>query len=74
MNNQKTHVISDTVLFLGPAIALLSVFFLAPIVVNILVAFSDMSQTVRFEDFPTTRQFDKLGKADPDALLGFELR
>ncbi len=71
---QRTHGISDTVLFLGPAILLLSVFFLAPIVVNIFVAFSDMARTVRFEDFPTTQQFNKLGKLDPEALLGFELR
>ncbi len=33
-----------------------------------------MSQTVRFEEFPTTKQFNKLGKLDEDALLGFELR
>ena len=49
-------------------------FFLAPIIVNFFVAFSDMSQTVILEEFPTTKQFNKLGKLDEDALLGFELR
>ena len=39
----------DAFLFLGPAVALMLAFFVAPIVVNILVAFSDMNQTVRFE-------------------------
>lgn len=53
---------------------LMLAFFLAPIVVNILVAFSDMNQTVWFEEFPTTQQFNKLGKLDPEAFLGIELR
>ena len=33
-----------------------------------------MNQTVRFEEFPTTKQFNKLGKLDPEAFLGIELR
>lgn len=65
---------TDAMLFLGPAIVLLAMFFLAPIVVNVLVSFSDMAQTVRFDDFPTLAQYNKLGHADPEALLGFELR
>ncbi len=64
----------DALLFLGPAVVLMLAFFVAPIVVNILVSFSDMSQTVRLDGFPTTAQYNKLGKLDPDAFLGFELR
>jgi inositol-phosphate transport system permease protein len=64
----------DAFLFLGPAVVLMLAFFVAPIVVNILVAFSDMNQTVRFEEFPTTKQFNKLGKLDPEAFWGIELR
>ncbi len=64
----------DTLLFLGPAVVLMLAFFLAPIVVNVLVAFSDMNQTVWFDEFPTTQQFNKLGKLDPEAFLGIELR
>ena len=64
----------DAFLFLGPAVALMLAFFVAPIVVNILVAFSDMNQTVRFEEFPTTKQFNKLGKLDSEAFLGIEFR
>ena len=64
----------DAFLFLGPAITLMIAFFVAPIFVNILVAFSDMNQTVHFEEFPTTKQFNKLGKLDPEALMGIELR
>ena len=64
----------DFLLFLGPAIVLMLAFFFSLIVVNLLVAFSDMSQTVRFEEFPTTKQFNKLGKLDPEAITGIELR
>lgn len=64
----------DTLLFLGPAVVLMLAFFVAPIAINILVAFSDMNQTVWFEEFPTTQQFNKLGKLDPEAFLGIELR
>lgn len=64
----------DTVIFLGPAIVLLLMFFVAPIIVNVLVAFSDMAQTVSLDSFPTTRQFNKLGKLSEEALLGIELR
>lgn len=74
MTSQRSRAISDTALFLGPAIVLLLIFFVAPIVVNILVSFSDMAQTVRFDDFPTAKQYNKLGKLDSEALLGFELR
>ena len=71
---RQNNALSDTALFLGPAIVLLAIFFVAPIFVNIVVSFSDMAQTVRFDDFPTTKQFNKLGKFDDEALLGFELR
>lgn len=64
----------DALLFLGPAITLMLAFFVAPIFVNIVVAFSDMNQTVHFEEFPTTKQFNKLGKLDPEAFMGIELR
>jgi len=73
MNRQwKNHL--DQLIFLGPACLLLAMFLLAPIVVNFLVAFTEMAQTIHFDNFPTTRQFEKLGKLDSDALFGFELR
>lgn len=53
---------------------LLLVFFFAPIIVNIVVAFTDMSQSVRFDEFPTTKQFNKLGKLDENSIVGFTLR
>lgn len=64
----------DPVLFHGPAIIALGVFLVAPILVNILAAFTDMKQTVFLTGFPTTTQFTTLGKLDPDALLGVSPR
>lgn len=60
-------------LFMGPAILLLLLFFLAPIILDIVIAFSSMEQTLDFGEF-TTKQFRKLVRADDGALLGFELR
>lgn len=41
------------ILYLAPAIALLAVFFLAPIVVNTVIAFTDMGATMRIGEFST---------------------
>lgn len=61
------------VLFMGPAIVLLLLFFLAPIVLDIVIAFSSMEQTLDLGEF-TTKQFRKLVRSDDEALLGFQLR
>lgn len=66
--------LANGILFLGPAAVLLLLFFLAPIVVNVFVAFSDMERVVAFTDFPTTEQFRKIVRPNEEALLGFELR
>lgn len=63
----------DAAVFLGPALVLLAAFFVAPIVVNFLVAFSEMNQTVRFGAF-SGREFGKLFRANPGTWLGFEFR
>lgn len=63
----------NMVLFMGPAIVLLLLFFLAPIVLDIAIAFSSMEQTLDLGDF-TTKQFRKLVRPNDEALLGFQLR
>ena len=63
----------DAAVFLGPAALLLLAFFVAPILVNIAVAFSEMSQTVRFGAF-SGAEFGKIFRASDAAWLGFELR
>lgn len=64
---------SNLILFLGPAIVLLLLFFVAPIVLDVAVAFSSMEQTLDFGE-ATTKQFRKLIRSDEDALFGFQLR
>ena len=63
----------NAAIFLGPAIVLLLLFFLAPIVVDLVIAFSDMERTIEFNGF-TTEQFRKIVRPSDEALLGFELR
>ncbi|TYC52170.1 sugar ABC transporter permease [Rhodobacterales bacterium] len=59
--------------FLGPALVFLLALLVAPIIVDLVVAFTDMAQTVTINEF-TTKQFGKLVHASDDSWLGFELR
>lgn len=59
--------------FLGPALIFLIALLVVPIIVDLVVAFTDMAQTVTIEEF-TTRQFSKIVHASDDSRLGFELR
>ena len=43
----------DRLLFLGPATALLAIFFVAPVLVDIGIAFSDMGRNLRVTQFTT---------------------
>ncbi len=43
----------DRLLFLGPATALLAIFFVAPVLVDIGIAFSDMGRNLRVSQFTT---------------------
>ena len=43
----------DRLLFLGPATALLVIFFMAPVLVDIGIAFSDMGRNLRVTQFTT---------------------
>ena len=49
--------------YLAPAIALLAVFFLAPIIVNIVIAFTDMGANLRVGEF-TLRNFERIVQRD----------
>ncbi len=73
MTSASIRQATNALLFLGPASLFLVCLLLIPIIVDLVVAFTDMNQTVRVGEF-TTEQFDKLVKAEPEALLGFELR
>ncbi len=49
--------------YLAPAIALLAVFFLAPIIVNIVIAFTDMGANLRVGEF-TFGNFERIVQRD----------
>ena len=50
-------------LFLGPALLLLLLFFITPVVVDIFVAFTDMGRTLRIEEI-TTKNFERMVTRD----------
>ena len=54
---------TNMVLFLGPATLLLFMFFLAPVLVDIAVAFTDMGQTLKITGF-TTENFERMATRD----------
>jgi inositol-phosphate transport system permease protein len=61
----------DAVLFLGPATILLFLFFILPVLADVLIAFTDMDRTLRVTKL-TTDQFVRMATRDSrmwDALL-----
>lgn len=71
--SQRARQTTNIVLFLGPACVFLLCLLVVPILVDLVVSFTDMSQTIKVDDFSGS-QFRKLAKPSDDALLGFELR
>src|SRR6202049_392271 len=55
-------------LFLGPALVLLFLFFVAPIVIDLVLAFTDMGRTLRVSQF-TLENFERMFTRD-SRLLG----
>lgn len=53
----------DAALFLGPATILLFLFFILPVLADILIAFTDMDRTLRVTKF-TTDQFGRMATRD----------
>ena len=54
---------TNMALFLGPACVLLFMFFIAPVVVDIFVAFTDMGRSLRITEF-TTANFERMLTGD----------
>ncbi len=50
-------------LFLGPAMVLLLLFFIAPVIVDLIIAFTDLGRTLRITEF-TTAQFERMFTRD----------
>ncbi len=54
---------TNFVIFLGPAIILLAMFFVAPVFVDIVIAFTDMGRTLKVTEF-TTENFERMFTGD----------
>ncbi|MGV1800780.1 carbohydrate ABC transporter permease [Agrobacterium vitis] len=59
----RAHRPARPILYLAPAIALLAVFFLAPILVNAVIAFTDMGSNLRVGHF-TLQNFERIVQRD----------
>ncbi len=59
----RTRQLTNMALFLGPATVLLFMFFIAPVVVDIFVAFTDMGRSLRITEF-TTANFERMLTGD----------
>ena len=73
MTSSGARQAGNALVFLGPACLFLGALLVVPIFVDLVVAFTDMSQTIQVDEF-TNKQFRKIAKPSEDALLGFELR
>jgi len=62
-STQQSRQVTNFLLFLGPAIILLFLFFITPVFVDIGLAFTDMGQTLRIEKF-TLENFDRMINRD----------
>lgn len=68
---QQARQRANLVIFLGPAIVLLALFFVAPVIVDILIAFTDMGSTLKVTEF-TGENFERMFTRDrrlDDVLL-----
>ncbi|MFQ5985209.1 MAG: carbohydrate ABC transporter permease [Alphaproteobacteria bacterium] len=54
---------ANLVIFLGPAIVLLVLFFIAPVIVDVLIAFTDMGSTLKVTTF-TAANFERMFTRD----------
>ena len=59
----RTRQLTNMALFLGPATVLLFMFFIAPVVVDLFVAFTDMGRSLRITEF-TTANFERMLTGD----------
>ncbi|WP_422040146.1 carbohydrate ABC transporter permease [Roseibium sp.] len=73
MSTSSSRQTVNALVFLGPACLFLFCLLLVPIVVDLVVAFTDMSQTIKVNEF-TTSQFEKLARPSEDSWWGFEFR
>jgi len=59
----RTRQAVNLAIFMGPAVVLLLLFFITPVVVDLTVAFTDIGQTLKITEF-TTAQFERMFTRD----------
>jgi len=73
MSSSASRQATNALIFLGPACLFMVCLLLVPIAVDLVVAFTDMSQTLKVNEF-TDEQFRKLAKPSDESWWVFELR
>ncbi|WP_293859077.1 carbohydrate ABC transporter permease [uncultured Alsobacter sp.] len=53
MSTRSSRALVDRLIFLGPATALLFLFFVVPVIVDVAIAFSDMGRNLKVTEFTT---------------------
>jgi inositol-phosphate transport system permease protein len=53
VSKRSSRALVDRLIFLGPATALLFLFFVVPVIVDVAIAFSDMGRNLRVTEFTT---------------------
>ena len=53
MSKRSNRALVDRLIFLGPATALLFLFFVVPVIVDVAIAFSDMGRNLKVTEFTT---------------------
>jgi inositol-phosphate transport system permease protein len=70
-SSQKRQAASFLI-FLGPALLLLFLFFVAPVIVDVGIAFTDMGRTLKVSEF-TTKNFERMLSRDARLLKTLSL-
>lgn len=73
VSSSATRQAANALIFLGPACVFMVCLLLVPIFVDLVVAFTDMSQTLKVTEF-SDEQFRKLAKPSDESWWGYELR
>lgn len=61
--SSKNRQRMDMALFLGPAIVLLALFFVGPVILDVIVAFTDIGASLQFKKF-TLENFERMATRD----------
>lgn len=60
-SRQRTNM----AIFLGPAVILIAMFYVLPVIVDIYLSFADTNRSLSRIDFPTLKQYKKVFSGDP---------